>query len=193
MFDVISILAWGITYILIVFSCKKQEGVPKRAIPLVPPLLNLSWELVALVHSQAFWGHIVWFGLSILVFDSCLMSITNLKKQLFYALLLGPIAILFSLIFMYGGMLVSSFAINVIMSICYWMDRRNLLEKRKILIATTKCIGTLAATIHYAPYSTGVAIMGIVIVVFDLMYLVFCIRENKDSKEKNKASLLFLI
>lgn len=179
MFDVISVLAWGVTYLLIIFSCKKQEGTPKRAIPFLPPLLNLSWELVALIHSEAFWGHVVWFGLSILVFDSCLMTIKNLKKQFLYAAVFGPLAILFSLIFMLGGMLISSFAINVVMSVCFWFDRKNLLPKRKISIAITKLVGTLAATIHYAPMSGIVGIMGAVILFFDIAYLMYCFYEKK--------------
>ena len=178
MFDFISIVCWAITYILIVFCTKNQKETPKSAIPFLPPILNLSWEISALISCEAFWGHVIWFALSILVFESCL-AVLSKRKQIIYFCFFVFSAIIFSWIFAKGGMLISSFVINIIMSVCFWLDRRKLLLKGKILIAAFKGIGTLAATIFYAQFSIYVGLIGIGITALDLLYFIFCIREKR--------------
>lgn len=152
-----------------------------RAIPLLPPILNLSWEILALIASGAWWGHVIWFGLSILVFDSCMMTLSKKQQFLYFCAFVVSLTC-FVMIFRAGGMLVSSFAINVAMSVCFWIDRKKLLKKRKIWIAITKGIGTFAATLYYASMSILVAVMGVVIVILDIAYLIYCIREKKRSE-----------
>lgn len=124
------------------------------------------------------WGHIVWYSLSILVFESCLATLSK-KRQIIYFGCLAGAAIVFIFISSIGGMMVSSFVINIAMSVCYWLDRKNLLQKGKILIAVFKGIGTLAATLFYAKYSLCVALLGMGIAVVDIVYLIYCIRERK--------------
>lgn len=183
MLDCVSVIMWGITYLLIVFSSKNQVGSPKRAIPLLPPILNLAWELLALVVSGGLWGHIVWFGLSILVFESCLDTMTKKQQCFYFSVFVVSIIVLF-FVYAHGGMLVFSFIINVIMSICFLVDRKNLLKKRKVLIAITKGIGTLAATLYYMSTSISVAVMGVLIVILDVVYLVYCVREKKEDEQR---------
>lgn len=191
MLDVVNLVTWSITYLLIIFSCKNQKDTPKRAIPLLPVVLNFTWELVALIHSDAFWGHVAWFGLDILVIDSNLMSLSK-RKQVIYVLSTIPCAILFSLIFKYGWMLESSFAINLIMSVCFLVEKKHLLKKRKILIATTKFIGTLAATGYYS-FSKFVLIVGILVAALDVVYLYCCIMERNEEIQEPLYSPLWSV
>ena len=70
MFDVLQIIFWSVTYVLIiVFSYGAHfKRIGGKVMPAVPAMLNISWETVALVSSHGFWGHWLWLGLDILIY-----------------------------------------------------------------------------------------------------------------------------
>lgn len=180
MFDALSVIFWGITYILIVVFSIKNRTSKIRSISLLPPILNFSWELNALIVSQGFWGHIVWLGLDVLVVIACVAFINGLKKQLLYLAALPLGALLFYLLFRVDmGMLMSSFVIDLIMAVCFFVERKKLLRDGKIIIAITKLLGDLAAVIHYAPYSIIILIIGICVFVLNTAYLIYAIADRK--------------
>ena len=84
MLDFITVVCWAAVYLIIIFCTKNQEGAPKSAIPIFPPILNLSWEISALISCEAFWGHVIWFGLSILVFESCMATLDKKTGYVFW-------------------------------------------------------------------------------------------------------------
>ena len=100
MFDIAQIVLWGITYLLIVYFMLKNRSKKIKAIPLLPVILNMSWEINALIESNGFWGHIVWLGLDIFVFICCTMCIKTIKNQVLYVLSLIPGTILLRFCFL---------------------------------------------------------------------------------------------
>lgn len=178
MFDTIQIIFWGITYLLIIFYSIKNKLRRKVAIPLLPPVLNISWEVNALIVSLGFWGHIVWLILDIFVFLCCVMTLKNRKSRILYsATLVFGFVMFFPLFYVNFGMLLSSFAIDIIMAICFWVERRKLLSDGRIIIAITKLIGDLSAMIYYAPRSEIVLIIGILVFILNVMYLIYALKE----------------
>lgn len=186
MFDALQVVFWGITYILIVIFSIKNRSSKIRSISLLPPVLNFSWELNALIVSQGYWGHIVWFALDIFVVIACAAFIKGRKIQILYLLALPPGALVFYPFFrMDMGMLMSSFVIDLIMAVCFFVERKKLLKDGKIIIAITKLLGDLAAVIHYASYSVIILIIGIIVFILNTAYLAYAIADKRrDGKTK---------
>lgn len=184
MFDALSVVFWGITYILIVVYSIKNRKSKIRAISLLPPILNFSWELNALIVSQGFWGHIVWLTLDVFVVIACAAFIKGTKKQLLYMAALVPGALLFHVLFRINmGMLMSSFVIDLIMAVCFFVEKKKLLKDGMILIGITKLLGDLSAVIHYAPYSVIILIIGIIVFILNVAYLVYAIAERMRERK----------
>lgn len=183
MFDALSIIFWGITYLLIIVFSLKNKATKARAISLLPPILNMSWELNACIVSLGFWGHIIWLGLDIFVFICCAMSIQEQRKRRWYIFSLLPGALLFfPLFYVDYGMLMSSFVIDIVMAICFWVQRRKLLKEGRIIIAITKLLGDLSAVIYYASDSPIILVIGICVFVLNFAYLIYAINEAVRQK-----------
>lgn len=188
MFDALSIIFWGITYLLIVVFSVKNWSKKTPAIPYLPPILNLSWELVALFRYHG-WGHIVWATLDVFVFMCSTAFIKKRKNRVGYVFALVLTTFLFNYIFnLEMGMLLSSFAIDLIMAVCYWIDKKNMLPDGRTIIAVTKLLGDLSALIFYAKYSTVILVIGMCVLVLNTCYLIFCIKEYLKNTKKMEFS-----
>lgn len=179
MFDIIQIVFWCITYIFILVGNLKNKTTSMGTIPFFPTILNLSWEVNALIVSKGFWGHIVWLFLDLGVMASCMYLMKEKRKKIQYIISILIGVVVFNIIFRLNMMLISSFVINAIMSVSFLLQRTKLLQKHKVLIATTKGMGTLFATLHYAKFSLFSAVLGILIAIVDMIYLFFCLKEKR--------------
>ena len=182
MFDKLQVLLWSITYILIIFFSYKNIAKKNMAIPFIAILLNFSWEICALYVSGGFWAHIIWFGLDLFIF---IYAIICVKKKIFYLIsLIGCVCVFMIIRTITTGMLISSFIIDLIMAIYFWIDRKKILRDGKIVIAVTKLFGDVFALIYYAKYSIIILICGVCVLAFNVLYLVYCVREKKSITSK---------
>ena len=181
MLDIISVVLWSLAYVLILFAYVKHRKQKRRSIPIIFASLSLAWEMdVFLITSGSFWGHWFWLILDICIFTYSLYTIDIVwKKCVYIVYVFSLVAIMFLLSRMDARwILVSSFIINFIGSVRYWLERKQLLSQGKCMIAIAKLLGSLAATIYYAPYSIFVGILGSTFFVVDVMYLAYCVRER---------------
>jgi len=77
-----------------------------------------------------------------------------------------------------SGMLISAFVIDLIMAVCYLVDRKKLSSKLKIPIAFTRLLGDLFAGVFYAPESIFIVIVAVIVFFCNLSYLYLCIEET---------------
>lgn len=186
MLDTIQIIFWTITYLLIIAAGIKGWKEKKISIPYIPAILNFSWELCAMVQSNGFYGHVLWFSLDciIIVFNFCFLNST--KKRIIYVISILIALYMQNYIFtVNNGMLIMSFIMDLIMAICFCSLYKKISGNFKISIAITKWIGSALAGIYYANQSSFVAITAIIVFICNLFYLSLCLGET-EKQEKYK-------
>lgn len=182
--DDIQVVFWSITYILsIVYALRKKTHI----IPHPAILCNLAWETVALLcHGMI--GHIVWFSLDVVIAFLFLLRVRYSKKAkaAWIICLLFMIAVLWKVFRGSNGMLISVFAIDLLMAILFclklWRDRSGSILG--LCIAVTKLIGDLAAWCVYS-HNSFVYVTGIVVLICNIAYLVYmyvCLRKCRYEK-----------
>ncbi|MBO5005839.1 MAG: hypothetical protein J6C89_00190, partial [Clostridia bacterium] len=181
----IQILFWSITYILIIAIEYTNLGKKTPAMPFNSCMMNLAWESTALFLTRGFWGHIIWWALDLFIFAYSVYCTKSIKKCLLYILCFIGCLIMFFCFSMHSyGMLISSFIIDLTMSIFFWISRKRILKKGKVIIALTKLCGDFFALLYYAKFHIIVVICGLSVLVVNIAYLVYCILEKY--KENNK-------
>lgn len=189
MLDHVNIISWSILYLLIVILGAKNWTDRKSYMPHLPGSLNLGWELNALALTKGdMYGHVLWAGLNLLIYMLNVHCLTKKRWKLAYIIWTMFVGCVFRLIFqMEDGMLISSFAINAIMSAAFIWKAKTLPLEGKIPIAVLKLVGSAAAWIFYLSDSVAVLIFGAVFVLLDLYYLCYCLEErNRARKPKRK-------
>ena len=88
--------------------------------PLIAGMLNFAWEILALIKSGGYWIHIVWLLLDCFIIAYNFYILTDFKRRITYGLMtLASFLLLFFVFKATNGMLISSFAIDVIMAVEY--------------------------------------------------------------------------
>ena len=192
MLDILQAFFWSLTYILLIIYAIKFKT---HGIPLVSICLNFAWETVALFQSivtkkisTGFVIHIAWFLLDFLIVILFLFfEHTNEKERISkiiffisYACAIGT----FSILFMNGYMLLSSFTIDLIMAICFL--RFALLKKVKkhklsYVIAIFKLIGDFCAWLYYKDFFL-ITPIGITVLICNILYLLILIKQGQCKK-----------
>ena len=190
-FDLLQVVFWSITYVLIVVF-----GIIKRKtfMPIVAALFNISWELNSLL-SDFFCvripivalGHFVWIGLDFLIITIAIFYYVDNNKKMLLSFIFLPFIII-GLYFIFKinyGQLYSSFIIDLLVAICYlfvsFKEKDNIIEF--IIIGITKLIGDFFAFIMYRQ-DTLVNIIGIIVFVINAIYLIIL-----NNKPINKIKL----
>ena len=188
MLDVVQIVLWSITYILTVYFMHRNHKIKAITFPLPACLMNISWEIVAIVASGGFWGHIIWLSLDVIIFTTLIAYLSKEKRKNYLILLVLFVYIIASLFFCKNGALISVFIIDLIMAVCFWVDRKKIYYDGKIIIATTKLFGDLAAAIFYSPEQAFVFLCGVAVLILNTSYLIYSILERiKIEKQKKGA------
>ena len=189
MFDILQIVFWSVTYILIIIASFQSRYIKKVSMPYIAGVLNFSWEFCALIGSCGFWGHILWFGLDCIIvwFGFCYSR--SLKTRLLYFISISVMSfVLFFTFQIRNGQLISSFVIDLIMAICFVVKAKELSPKLKISIASTKLLGDVFAGIHYSNESFIVAVITVIVFVCNLFYLCYCLEENHRKSLKTNVN-----
>lgn len=189
MLDHVNVISWAIVYLLVIINGIKIRPERGEIMPRLPGCLNLAWELNAIAVSGGHYGHVLWAGLNIGIYVLNLSNIHGLKSKLRYFALTMALLGLFNLIFrLDDGMLISSFAINAVMSLIFVCKVKIIPQEGKISIAVLKLIGSAAAWVYYMPQSLAVFILGAIYILLDLFYLCCCFEEqNRRGSVKRRG------
>lgn len=86
------------------------------------------------------------------------------------------------------GILISGFAIDLIMAVMFLVNRERLPPKLKVPIALFKLIGDLCGGIYYGRNSGIVAIIAAMVLLCNCCYLWLCCRD-RNAQRRNDAIL----
>lgn len=203
----ISGIFWTIVYIDAIRIGFKYKTY---AIPFWALALNIAWELLCTVFGIIEVGvneqivvNIVWFIFDVFIvytyfkygFQDSNFTIRNQFNFWSIVIIGGSFLIQYLFIYEFGlirGVIYAAFLQNLIMSVLFI----NLLEKRQsskgqsMLIAISKCIGTIAPTILFGYLGTRATAgpvhfvlgVGALILVFDIMYIYLLYKTIKSEK-----------
>jgi len=194
---------WTIAYIDMI-----RVGVKHKtySMPFIALSLNFSWEIYNTIQGYAYAGfHVttiincfwVLFDIGILsTYFKYGMASLNISKVLFYSFSIS--VILISFVFHHAlaaqqgsvmGALYSGFWINLIMSVLFirMFYNRAPMHGQTILIALTKCIGTLAVTILVGVVGinalggviVSIAYVGFITFIIDLWYIYLVVTSTR--------------
>lgn len=184
MLDILQVILWSVTYVLICFYGIKYRNERKRMMPLFSGSLNIAWEINAFVWSKGFWGHIIWLLLDVIIFSLNVSSIKKVKNKVFYGIITLGLAGIMAGIFritVIDGMLASAFALDLIIAMEYVIKAKSISKRGKAQIAIFKLLGDVCAWLFYMKNSEFVGIVGFVILLLNLFYLAYCLEEKRDA------------
>lgn len=207
-----SVVLWGITYLECIRVGFKQKTF---AMPFWALALNITWELLASFYYFRDFGIIpdTIGSIAVLILDAIILFTylkwgikywpANVHKKWFlpYSVLVLIIALgaEYTMIRVMGfvqGSAYAAFIQNLLMSILFFnfLIQRNSAEGQNMLIAVTKCIGTLLPTLHAGVVGIPVGSPNLLIFwlgfgcfVFDLLYILALY--NVQNKGKNKTGI----
>lgn len=184
MLDVIQVVFWSITYVLIVIAGVKSRKIRKVSMPYAALILNFTWEVCALWCSRGYYSHILWASLDIPIvyFGYRYLKTSDARAIYILSLLIGFL----SMLYIYplpNGALFSVFIIDLIMAICFLVERKKLSPYLKTPIAVTKLLGDAFAGLCYAPASDLVAVIALLVFACNVCYLGLCLMEPRESRK----------
>ena len=177
-------ICWSVSYFLIcVYSLKYREE-KKVFMPLIAGAMNFGWEIHALIVSKGLWTHIVWLLLDVIIIAYNLYALKTSQKVLYTTF---TILLIISLYFIFripqiDGMLISSFAIDIIMAIEYLVFIKALSNKGRTLIGVFRLLGDLFAWISNGKLSTFVSVVGVLVLIINLLYISYSLELDSISK-----------
>ena len=187
MLDILTIVFWSLTYVLIVIAGFKSRNVKKVSMPYIAGVLNFSWEICALIVFRGNWGHVLWLLLDCVIVYFGFSYLGKVKQRLLYIISIVVITIvLFHIFKLPDGALISVFIIDLIMAIDFIVQSKALSSQFKVPIAITKLIGDLFAGIMCATSSILIAILAVLVFLCNLFYLCYCFEEQSKNMKAQK-------
>ena len=184
-FDLVQGAFWSLTYILVIVHNFKYRT---SGLPPIAMTVNFAWETIALLRFGTV-VHRIWFGLDFLIIVSYYIrcGCVYYKFKCFMPLLFAGLLAVFAAVFNAGGMLVSSFVIDLTMAIEYFVFILSLRKKSGwkptsillLAICATKLLGDQAAWLYYMELSRVASVIGILVFLLNTCCLaVALIRKN---------------
>ena len=186
MFNHLTVIFWTLAY-LIIALCGIQDRKSHRLLfmPLISGMLDIAWEINAILISKGFYGHVLWTALDIFIFfhNVCFLEKSKRGKYLLLTVV--------SVIALYGifripdadGQRISSFLIDIIIAIEYVLCARQIARQGKISVGVLKLLGDLSAWLANMQSSVFVAVSGLIVVLLNLFYLAICLEQNSHSRK----------
>lgn len=185
--DVIQIVFWILTYILIAFFSitKKQIIIPIFAI-----LPNISWEIISVLNdivegyfSIIFIFHLFWFLLDLTILISYILVYKKRKLIIIYILLITIFSLSLYYIFkLDNGMLLSSFILDLSMAVSYiFFFYKNNFKNNIIIygIIFCKLLGDLFAWLFYRNFMNIINYIGIIVLILNVLCFFIYYYKNK--------------
>lgn len=179
-FGILTVFFWSITYILIVIAGFYSKKERKVSMPYVSGVLNIGWEVAAIIFTEGNPGFIVWFVIDLFIFFWGVSFLQTAKRKLLYciSIILTTTLILLSFRLAAPAFLFTVYLIDVIMGMEYLIKRTKLAKRFKASIAVTRLLGDLFAGLTFYATYDFVVIFAIVCFVCNCTYLIKCIREK---------------
>lgn len=181
MFDKLQVAVWSLTYLTItIFSIiYRQERKP--FFPLIPGAVTIAWELLALIHSSGFIGHIFWFSLDIVILLYNVWILGNWKRRGRYFLVICASVVILYFVFSFkafNGMLISSFVDDFLIAIIYLTEIKHISSHGRLLIGVMRLIGDFFAWLAYMQTSVFILIIGVLVFLTNILYCSYCLELN---------------
>lgn len=185
MTEILYVGFWTLTYVLIIIASYKSRRISMVSMPYIAGILNLAWESCALISTPTFWGYYPWIVLDVIIAYIGYRFLSSKKDKYKYT-----ITIILSTIFLHlltllweSTLIISVYAIDLIMAILYILQLRSISPKLRITIAITRLLGDLFAAVEVLQ-SPLKELYPLVIIVFILncIYLVMTILERSRNK-----------
>ncbi len=175
MLDILMVFFWSISYLLTVITSWRNKSEKKVFMPLISGALNFAWEVHALLFS-GHWGHYVWLALDIAIIVYNIYILSRSKR---FVYLLFTVLLIIALYFVFStksfdGMLLSSFAIDIIMAAEFLITAKNLSPRNRIIIGLFRFLGDLFAWINNLQFSRIVLYVGAAVLLLNSLYLLRC-------------------
>lgn len=191
-------ILWILTYVLIAVGGFRTKDENRVLMPLISGALNFAWEINALITSGGFWVHIAWLALDcIILFQNIRILFNNKKNGLIYIYILFVIVsivllyLLFNTATAFDGMLISSYALDFLISLEYLLCIKKISPYWLTLIGVCRFLGDLFTWIVYINSAMFVTIIGVIIFITNLFYIFYSIEltnyRNKRKESKYRA------
>lgn len=198
--DYIEAIFWSLVYLAIIFTTFFNKNEKRFPISSTTIFINLSWETASVISYICDYG--LYFGFtrssfirySWLLLDILIVLLFNHKHRknpkykkyfCFYTLFYFCFVTLFFLCFekLKYGMVISAFIIDAHMEILFWKNRKKLDPSNRLTIAILKILGDFFAGMYYGRSHIVVFILAVVAFVFDVMYIIYAVREQRKQPE----------
>ena len=167
----------------------KSNNIQKIGIPYEASIPNLAWEICALYVSKGFWIHILWVALDLVIFIINYRFIRTEKNKDYYLFATALITCFFFFIFkLSNGMLISSFIIDLSMSVFYLVRFGKISPCFKIPVAVAKLLGDVFAGIHYFKELKWLAFVPVLVFACNSIYLILSIKEIVILRKRIKTT-----
>ena len=198
--DYIEAFLWAIAYALIALVGLVNKEDQRLAIPKISLLVNFAWEVASIFElggsylNHGSFGRFAWLIFDIAIVFSVYFKNKHLpdfgKKAIRWIILWFVLTAMFYTGFKSHELFMpySAFVIDIEMAILFFVQRKKLDPSLRIYIAATKLMGDILAglycsiAIHY-----GIAVITIGSFVFNVLYLIYAVREAKQKKDINDS------
>ena len=186
MLDILTVLFWALAYIFSIYAKIQDDKQKYVAFPFISGALNITWEIVSVIHSRGFWGHCIWLVLDVVIVSMNLVFLQTSKRRFAYICFLLFCLIMLTVFFesdSFNGMLISSFIIDLIMAGEYVFMIKKLPSYFRLEVGVFRTLGDLFAWLSNLRQSMLVSIIGILILLINLFYVCYCIElQNTESR-----------
>lgn len=178
--DILTVIFWTITYLFIVYAGFRSHSIKRVSMPYIAGILNIAWEICALYWISGFWGYILWLAIDLFIVYFGIRFLDSKIKKIAYIASIVFCTIGLFIIFnkFENGFVYSVYIIDLIMAICYLVERKRMSPMLKIPIAITKLLGDFFAGFVFK-YYTFTVVIAVLVFVCNLVYLCLCINEKR--------------
>lgn len=176
--DDIQFFVWTITYILIAYNGIKYREEYPRLFPWFAGSLTIAWEINALIALGGAVEHIVWLSIDAIIFILNARNFKTPKNIIWYVLFTIVVIFAMQYVFAMNGMLLSSFIIDLVIAVEFIATAKKISRHGQVIIAITKLIGDAFAWLAYFSRSTVIAVLGILVLIANILYLAYSLELN---------------
>lgn len=169
-------------YVGIVYYSFRYKNEEKIFMPFIAGLLDFAWEVNAVIVSHGYWAHILWISLDVFILIYNIYLLKKLKRQISYGMAVLLLTAVLYVVFQRasGGMLISSFIIDIIMITEYVVTFKQISSRGKTLIGVLKLLGDFSAWVENLKYSNIVFAIGGFVLILNIYYVYMCIEEKRE-------------
>ena len=197
--DYIEAFFWTVTYMFIALVGFINKDDSRLAMPKISLFTNFAWEVASIIvlndafFSQGGYIRFAWFLFDVLILLTVLKKKYALKdlkiRSIFFFFSWFALMVFFVEGFKFGKLFmpISAFIIDAGMEVCFWFQRKKLDPSLRLVIGVSKILGDFFAGIYYGYYDYLIIPLAIVAFVFDVLYIIFAVKELKENPEINKT------